>query len=217
MPNPHFRRIFTALRRAPRWLPLALLLALRPAAAQAPAPQGGILGPGDVLRIMVYQHAELSGDIEVGDDGRLVHPLYRGVEVTGVPRAELDARLASFLRRYQETPTFVAEPLVRVTIAGDARQPGVITTRPSTTLFQAMAQAGGASDRGRLSRVVLMRGGETLRYDLSSPHAPGARETVRSGDVLVVGRRPAQAREYVAPVASVMTVLVTVVNLLRSR
>jgi polysaccharide export outer membrane protein len=203
-----------SLRRAAAALALALL-AGTPLAAQAD-PQAGVLGPGDLLRITVHQRTDLSGEIEVGDDGALLHPLYRDVQVAGLTRAELDARLSAFLRRYQETPAFVAEPLVRVTVAGEVRQPGTVTVRPGTTLFQALAQAGGAGERGRISRVQLMRGQGSTTYDLSRPDAPGAREPVRTGDVVVVPRRPANLREYVAPVASVMAVVVSVVNLIRT-
>lgn len=201
------------LRRLAAVLAVAALCRA-PLAAQAD-PQPGVLGPGDLLRITVFQRPDLSGEIEVGDDGALVHPLYRSVRVAGLTRPELDTSLETFLRRYQETPAFVAEPMVRVTVAGEVRQPGVVTVRPSTTLFQAVAQAGGAGDRGRLSRVLLMRSTGMVTHDLTRPDNPGAREIVRTGDVLVVQRRPAALREYIAPVASVMAVIVSTVNLIR--
>lgn len=203
-----------SLRRLAAALALAAL-ARAPLAAQDAPQQPGVLGPGDLLRITVSQRADLSGEIEVGDDGTLVHPLYRSVRVAGLSRAELDARLEAFLRRYLENPAFVAEPMVRVTVAGEVRQPGVVTVRPSTTLFQAVAQAGGAGERGRLSRVMLLRSSGIVTYDLSRPDSPGARQQVLSGDVVVVQRRPPALREYVAPVASVMAVLVSTVNLIR--
>jgi polysaccharide biosynthesis/export protein len=211
-------RWFYAPAALARLFVLTVLLAFAPAplAAQdaAPAAQDPpVLAPGDVLRVTVFRKDELSGEINVADDGTLLHPLYRSLHVAGLPAPELERRVREFLTRYEAEPSFVIEPLVRITVGGEVRQPNVYTVRPSTTAFQAVATAGGATDRGRYDRVGLLRDGRTERLDLR-PGQPDGVLRVRSGDVLVVERRSTAFREYIAPAASVLAVIVSVINLL---
>lgn len=173
-----------------------------------------MLAPGDVLRVTVFRKPELSGEMEVAADGSLQHPLYREVRVTGLGDAQLDARLREFLMRYESEPRFMYEPLMRVTVGGEVRQPVQALLRPSTTAFQALVAAGGATPQARINRVLLLRDGATSTLNLSPGH-PDSRFPVRSGDVLVLERRPASVREYLAPAASVVAALAAIINLTR--
>lgn len=188
----------------------ALALPAAPARAQA---EDAVLAPGDVLRITVFRKDELTAEMQVAEDGTLLHPLYRSLQVTGLSRPELERRVREFLVRYEAEPVFVIEPLARITVSGEVRLPNLYDVRPSTTLFQAVATAGGATERGRYDRVVLLRDGASTRLDLR-PGRPGSQMRVRSGDVLVVERRSNLLREYLAPGASMLAVLVGIINLL---
>jgi polysaccharide export outer membrane protein len=205
-------RPVSALRRL---LAAAALLAAALLPADAAA-QDGVLNPGDLVRVTVYRNPDLSGQMEVGADGTLLHPLYRDLRVTGLTSEQLNERLATHLARYGAEPAFVAEPLMRVTVSGEVRQPQVATVRPGTTVFQALAIAGGVSPSGRPSRVQLVRQGESRMLDLTQPTAPGAMEPVRSGDLIVVDRRPTWVRDVLTPVASVVSVGIAIINLLRT-
>ena len=201
------------LHRLSRLLPLlaaAALCAPAPAAAQEET-----VSPGDMVRITVFRKPELSGEVEVADDGTLLHPLYRDLRAQGLTRAQLQERLGAHLARYEADPVFVVEPLVRVTVSGEVRQPEVYTLRPSTTVFQAVATAGGVTATGRPNRVLLVRDGQTRPLDLSDPAGAGASERVRSGDLVVVERRSTWFRDVVTPIASLVGAGVAVINLLR--
>lgn len=206
-----FLRLPLSVRRALRLLPLLAAAALCPVFASA---QEGVLSPGDVVRVVVYRQPDLSGEMEVGADGTLLHPLYRDLRVTGLSRAQLEERLTAHLARFGAEPTFVADPLMRVTVSGEVRQPQVATVRPGTTVLQAVAGAGGVAPTGDGGRVQLVRDGVSRRLDLSDPTSPGVSEPVRSGDLIVVERRPTWVRDVVAPAASVLSVVVALINLL---
>jgi protein involved in polysaccharide export with SLBB domain len=181
--------------------------------------QGGgdvpVLQPGDVLRITVWENEAMSGEVTVGPDGALMHPLYRQVRVAGVPLPEVDARMRAFLERFVTNPQFVAEPLLRVAVGGEVRQPNLYSLAPGTTVAQAMVLAGGPTERGRLDRVRMVRGGRESLLDLTDPAAPMAATTIQSGDQFYVARRdPSVFREYILPASGLLAALVSLLNIM---
>jgi protein involved in polysaccharide export with SLBB domain len=193
---------------------LAALFAFVPLAAQA-QDDGPVLQPGDVLRITVWENEAMSGEVTVGPDGALMHPLYRQLRVAGVPLAEVDARMRTFLERFVTNPQFVAEPLLRVVVGGEVRQPNLYSLPPGTTVAQAVVLAGGPTERGRLDRVRMVRGGRESLLDLTDPAAPMANTAIQSGDQFYVTRRnPNVFREYIAPAGGVLAAVVSLLNFL---
>jgi len=191
-----------------------------PAAAKSTEvnPSAAVLRPGDVVRITVWRKPELSGEFEVAADGTVRHPLYRRVQLAGVPLPTAESRLRSFLEEFESNPHFVIEPLLRVAIAGEVRQPNLYALPPETTIAQAVAYAGGLTDRARPDRVHIVRDGGGVVVDLADPGGVATRLSIRSGDQIVVDRRTSVFRDYVAPVASIAGAIAAVVNVyLRTR
>ena len=216
-PSPPFENSM----RSPRALVLALLVASLAipsrASAQAPVrPADAELQPGDVLRIVVWRKPELSADIPVGADGTLRHPLYQAVSVRGVPARGVAARVGEFLKKYETDPQFIAEPLFRVIVAGEVRNPNVYSLPPEATMAQAIALAGGPTDRGQLRSIKVLRDNGELAVDLLStdPDRNGSVETVRSGDRIMVGRQRNRLTELVLPLASVTAAIVSIYSVL---
>ena len=191
-----------------------LLCGASPAAlAQSSGPvASGALNPGDVVRITVWRKPELSGDFVVAGDGSVSHPLYREVRVTGIPLAAVEARLREFLGKLETNPQFVVEPLLRVAVAGEVRQPSLYTLRPETSLGQAVAMAGGATDRGRTDRVLLVRDNKQVVVTLRAADQSGAAMPIRSGDQIVVERTSAVFRDYIAPIVSILGATAAIVS-----
>lgn len=189
-------------------------LALAPAAhAQAaPASAGAVVQPGDSLRITVFRRPEFSGQFAVAADGSITHPLYREINVAGLGQAEIESRMRTFLTRFGENPQFVVEPMLRVAVGGEVRNPRLYSLPAAVTVAEAVALAGGPTDRGDLVRTQLLRGSEVLTVDLTHPQAGVAASGIHSGDQILVARRPAPARELIAPIASVMAVIVGILN-----
>ena len=167
------------------------------------ADSGSVLAPGDVVRITVWRQPEFTGEFTVAADGHVVHPIYRDVRVAGIPMAEVESRIREVLSRYEAQPRFSVEPLVRVAVEGEVRQPSLYTVPLSTSVAQAVAMAGGGTERAKLEEVRLYRTEQRLEVNLTDPEAPLAAATVRSGDRIVVGRRTMIVRDYIAPIASI--------------
>jgi polysaccharide export outer membrane protein len=205
------------------WVLLCLAMALAPALARgaaAQAPREGLppestsdaLNPGDMVRITVWRKPELTGDFLVGTDGRIRHPLYQNVQIAGLPIAAVTEQLRTFLATYETNPQMVVEPLYRVGIGGEVRQPSLYPLPPETSIGQAVALAGGATERGHLDQVRLIRGNREFLLDLTRPDSTANRTRVQSGDQIIVPRRGNALRDVVGPVASIAAAIATVLT-----
>ncbi|MDQ3082437.1 MAG: polysaccharide biosynthesis/export family protein [Gemmatimonadota bacterium] len=171
------------------------------------------LRAGDQVRITVWRKAELSGDFAISSDGTVAHPLYREVQVTGIPLPQVEERLRTFLARYETNPQFVVLPLIRIIVSGEVRQPNILSVPPGTTVTQVVVLGGGPSDRGRLDEVQLVRENRSILVDLTRSDSDQGQIEVRSGDQIIVGRRGASFREWVSPLASTIAAAAAIVSI----
>jgi len=190
---------------------------VRAQASSSPVPPpmaATTLAPGDVLRITVWRKTELSGEFVVTGDGRLAHPLYRDVQVAGLSVAAAEARLRTLLEKYEANPQFVIEPLLRVAVGGEVRLPNLYTLAPETSVSQAVALAGGASERGRHDRLRLIRENREMIIDLRRVDATGGGMRIQSGDQIIIEQDRAVFRDYVAPIIGVLGAMASIVSVI---
>src|SRR5207245_1561297 len=101
-------------------------VSVRPAGAQKPT-----IGPGDVLKITVWGHDDLSKEYPVTLDGRVPFPLIGSVSAVGLTTTQFANRLRDLLEKdYLVNPQVIVavrEYLSRQLHAlGDAEQPGLV-------------------------------------------------------------------------------------------
>jgi polysaccharide export outer membrane protein len=192
---------------------LALLVFAVPAGAlpaqESRASSGqSMLAPGDSVRVVVWRRPEFSGDFVVAPNGAITHPLYRAVQVGGVPFATAEANLRRFLSRFEENPEFVMEPLVRVSVSGEVDRPRVYALRPETTIAEAVAVAGGTTENGNAGRVRVLRLEQgqqrQLLVNLDDPATGAGLMPILSGDQIVVDRRRNFLREVLVPALGII-------------
>jgi protein involved in polysaccharide export with SLBB domain len=194
---------------------LLATLAYRDARAQVGGevqPPG--LNPGDQIRIQVWRRPELSGDFPVAANGTVVHPLYREVQVTGIPLSAVEDRLRTFLSKYETNPQFVIQPLVKVVVSGEVRSPGLYSVPPELTIAQALILAGGAGPAGQLDKIRVLREGQQLTIDLTKPNSEAVRIQIRSGDQIIVPRGRSVFRDVVGPAMSSAAALGSLINII---
>lgn len=173
-----------------------------------------VLRPGDAVRITVWRKPELSGEFAIAGDGSITHPLYRALRVTGIPLVVAEGRVRTFLQQFETNPEFVMEPLLHVAIGGEVMRPNLYTLRPETSVANAVALAGGPTERGRRDRVRLLRDGGEVVLDLTKPEASIAATPIRSGDQILVDRRRAVFRETIGPIITVAGATAAIVNVI---
>jgi polysaccharide export outer membrane protein len=181
-------------------------------AAQAPTLSDRVLRPGDALRVTVWGHPELSGDFRVAPDSTLVQPVYQAVKVAGEALPVVRERLRRVLATYEEGVQFVIEPLVSVTVAGEVRQPNLYHLAEGTTFAQAIAQAGGPTELGRLDKVRVIRRDSSVTINLGNGYSRYAALQVASGDQVLVARRSnfSFLRDVVYPLTSLTAAVAAV-------
>ena len=165
---------------------------------------GSTLEVGDMVRITVWRRPELSGDFRIGADSVLRHPLYQQVRLAGLTLRAAQTSLETYLRQLEAAPQIVLEPIYRVAVGGEIRQPNLYSLPPETSIAQVVALAGGPTERGRLDRVRLIRGGRVTMLDMTSAAAGVTDMPIQSGDQIVIGRRRAVFRDVVLPVINVL-------------
>jgi polysaccharide export outer membrane protein len=177
------------------------------------------LRPGDVLRINVWRHPELSGDFVVAPDSTLVHPVYQVVKVAGASWPVVRERLRGVLATYEQGVPFVLEPLFPVTVAGEVRQPNLYRLARGTTFAQAIAQAGGPTELGRLNKVRVIRRDSTMVINLGSAYSRYEALPIASGDQVLVTRRSGfnVLRDVLYPLASLTAAVAAVLAYGRNR
>lgn len=198
--------------RTQAFLPLLALVFLSvPASAQTSraTSEQSVLSPGDSVRIVVWRKPEFSGDFVVAPNGTITHPLFRSVQVGGMPFANAEANVRRFLTRFEENPEFVMEPLIRVAISGEVDKPQVFALRPETTIAEAVARAGGATEAGARNRVRVVRLNpsgeqEQLIVNLTDPTVGYGRIPVRSGDQIIVDRKKSFMKDILLPTLGVI-------------
>jgi protein involved in polysaccharide export with SLBB domain len=186
------------------------------ALAQAERENLQVLAPGDIVRLTVWRRPEFSGEFSVSADGTLKHPIFQGARVVGLPHEGLKAAIRKVLETYETSPQFVVETLYRITLGGEVRNPNLYTLPRETTIPQAIALAGGPTERARIDRVRLIRNGSATMLDLSRIDTTLFRAPIVSGDQVFVERRNEIFREYVLPSVTLVAALASLFAVLRN-
>lgn len=139
----------------------------RAAAAAAGAPEAEYrIGPGDKLRIFVWNQPDISGEVPVRPDGNISAPLIEDVAAAGKTPTELardiEKRLAEFIRTPQVNVivvNFQGTGVDQIKVVGAAVNPRALPYRSGMTLMDVMIDVGGLSEfasgnRARVIRIV---------------------------------------------------------------
>ncbi len=164
-----------------------------------------LVGPGDVLNIIVYDHPELtipagsersaeeSGTL-VHADGRIYYPYIGNIQVEGMTvneiRRVLTNRLSTYITDPQLEVSVAAFRSKKFYISGAVDSPGTqpITNVPMSVL-DAISQAGGATENANWHQVTLTRDGKEMTISLYEMLKQGdltQNALMRPGDVLHV-------------------------------
>jgi polysaccharide biosynthesis/export protein len=171
-----------------------------PAPATAATPDYKyVIGPLDVINIVVWRNPELSMSVPVRPDGRISTPLVEDVPALGKNPAELARELEKALSKFIRDPVvtvivnnFNGPSNEQIRIIGEAAKPQAVPYRQNMTLLDVMIVVGGLTDFADGNKAVLVRGSEKGKQyrvrlgDLVRRGDISANVDVRPGDVLII-------------------------------
>ena len=189
---------------------LALLagLASAPARAQQPASAEAarddyLLGPGDAIRIQVFQNPDLTVEARVSEAGVISFPLLGALRIGGLSPTNVEKLIAQRLRdgKYLQNPQVTVNVTTfrsqQVSVLGNVTRPGRYPLETTgMRLSEVLSLAGGVAATGADDVVlVTTRNGKPLRLeiDLVDMFASGdltKDPQMQAGDVVYVNRAP---------------------------
>ena len=149
------------------------------------------LGPGDAIRVTVFQQPDLTTEARVTERGTVTLPLVGDVKVAGMSSAEAGKAIAAefergkFLKRPQVGVSIATLRSQQVSVLGMVARPGRYPLDDSSAnLSEVIAAAGGISATGA-ETVTVRRAGKDHKVDiLAKPFQ------LRGGDTVVVDKAP---------------------------
>lgn len=161
------------------------------------------LGPGDGVRVTVFQYPDLTTETRISQSGTITFPLVGEVKIGGLTTAAASTEISRQLKRgkYMLNPqvTVVMTELRsrQVSILGQVNKPGrYALDETSAKLTDVLALAGGVNDVGADTvHLVLNRDGRTerLEIDIGAMVRNGDLSKnidIRNGDTIYVQRAP---------------------------
>jgi polysaccharide export outer membrane protein len=172
-------------------------------AAQAPAPPAVsadyLIGPGDSLRVFVFQNEELSVTVPVRPDGKISIPLVEDMVAVGKTPSQLARDIEKSLSEYVKSPKVnvvvmgAMSVFSQVRVIGQVKTPQALPYRDGMTVLDAVLAVGGLGQFAAGNRAHLVRnenGRQTeIKVKLDALVNSGDMKqnlALRPGDVLVV-------------------------------
>jgi polysaccharide export outer membrane protein len=158
-----------------------------------------LIGPLDVINIIVWRNPELSMTVAVRPDGKISTPLVEDMPAVGRNPSDLARDLEKNLSRTLRDPVvtvvvsgFQGVSSEQIRVIGEAAKPQAIPYRQDMTLLDVMIQVGGLTDFADGNAAVLVRGKDggkqySIRLkDLLRRGDISANVDVRPGDIVIV-------------------------------
>ncbi len=162
-----------------------------------------LVGPGDVLRVNVAGHPDLSSapykqnmiGSPVDGRGEIQLPYVGSVVVAGKTVFEIkgvvEAKLQKYLKRPAADIAVIEFNSHRIYVLGEVRQPGMFTLDRPLTALQALSLTGGFTDDANREQIALVRGkvdpNNIVVFDAEHLSA-GGDFALAAGDMVFVGR-----------------------------
>lgn len=205
--NPLKMQIFLVRGAVALWILIAstqlpALAAESPPVVPIPAaavPADYRIGPGDTLKVYVFQNEELSATVPVRPDGKISTPLVEDMIAVGKSPSQLARDIEKSLAEYVKTPKvnvvvmIAASVFSQVKVIGQVKAPQALPYRDGMTVLDAVLAVGGLGQfaAGNRSHIVRTENGKQteIKVKLDALVNSGDMKQnllLKPGDVLVV-------------------------------
>lgn len=135
-------------------------------------PKGYIIGPEDEIVVDVFGYQETNQRLIVSPEGNIKIPNVGMVAVNGLTVEQATARIRAKMVRNGYASIASGQSTVnvsignirtiKVTVIGEAKNPGTYTISSLSNLFNVLYQSGGPSEKGSLRTIELIRGNKVI-------------------------------------------------------
>ncbi|HUW38649.1 MAG TPA: XrtA/PEP-CTERM system exopolysaccharide export protein [Rhodocyclaceae bacterium] len=158
-----------------------------------------IIGPGDIVNIVVWRNPELSMSVPVRPDGKITTPLVEDLPAMGKDPSTLARDIEKALAKYIRDPVvtvvvtgFVGPYSQQIRVIGEAAKPQVLAYKQKMTLLDVMIAVGGMTEFADGNHATILRASEgNAQYsvrltDLIKRGDVSANVEMKPGDVLII-------------------------------
>jgi polysaccharide biosynthesis/export protein len=170
-----------------------------PSAPEAGVPADYRIGPGDTLKVYVFQNEELSATVPVRPDGKISTPLVEDMVAVGKSPSQLARDIEKSLAEYVKSPKvnvvvmLAVSVFSQVKVIGQVKTPQALPYRDGMTVLDAVLAVGGVGQfaAGNRAHIVRVEGGKQteIKVKLDALLNGGDMKQnllLKPGDVLVV-------------------------------
>lgn len=171
-----------------------------------PAPSGAassdysyIIGPGDVLNIIVWRNPEVSGSFPVRPDGKISTALVEDLPAQGKDPTTLARDIEKALGKFIREPVvtvivtgFTGPYSEQIRVVGEAARPQALPYKQKMTLLDVMIAVGGITEFAAGNRATILRSSDGNKQysvrlrDLIKDGDVSANVEMKPGDVLII-------------------------------
>jgi polysaccharide biosynthesis/export protein len=159
-----------------------------------PVPSNYLVGPGDILDVLLYGNQNHAYQMVVSRDGTINFPQLGPISVGGqlfsAVQAQIESRVQHQMIGVRASVTMAQTRSLQVFVMGDAYEPGSYTISGLGTITSALYAAGGIRRTGSLRNIELKRNGVLVRkldlYDLLIHGSTADDVKLLQGDVVLV-------------------------------
>lgn len=159
-----------------------------------------LIGPGDMVDVIVWRNPEVSLAVPVRPDGKITTPLVEDLPASGKTSTQLARDIEQALSKYIQQPVvtvvvtdFVGPYSEQIRVIGEASKPQALPYREEMTLMDVLIAVGGITDfaAGNKARIIRNVEGKQQQFsvrldDLIRDGDITANVPMRQGDVLVI-------------------------------
>ncbi|BCE03378.1 polysaccharide biosynthesis/export family protein [Marinicellulosiphila megalodicopiae] len=145
------------------------------------------LGQGDKIIIKIFGQDDLTLETQLNDSGTINYPFLGSLIVQGLTVEQTEALIYNGLKG-----DYIVEPNVFVGVVeyrpfyihGQVNRAGGYAYQPGMTLSQAIALAGGLTERGSKEKIFITRESKVTAIQAGSFDTP-----IRAGDTIIINQR----------------------------
>lgn len=174
------------------------------------------LNPGDGVRISFYNIPEkISGDYFIQIDGTIQLPYLGIITINGRSIESIKREIYTRYDSLYRDPELTIQPLYKINILGEVREPGFYYTTGIEKLSGIIALAGGETSDADIEDTYIIRGNQEIEVEENAivSNASEYDLKLQSGDRVFVPRRWWVGARNTAVIVSGAAVLVTLISI----